>query len=120
MRTYERRSHTRTSHSKKPCASSEPCSDLDCSGLVFFIPASDASTLIRMILKSAGARVYVSCCEQCVRTRGYRPQWVDQSTSLVSSIILDPHPIMKEAGIMEHATSNVARLRRYGYIYRAL
>ena len=59
-------------------------------------------------------------CEQCVRIRRYRPQWVGQSIILVSSIILDPHAIMKEAGIMEHATSNVARLRRYGYIYRAL
>ena len=43
---------------------------------------------------------------------GYRPQWVNQSIILVSSIILDPHSIIKEADVMEHATSNVARLRR--------
>ena len=63
---------------------------------------------------------YVSGCERSVRTRGYRPQWVDQSIILVSGIILDPHPIIKEAGIMEQATSNTARLRRnkvYGFGY---
>ena len=45
---------------------------------------------------------------------------VNYSIILVSSIILDPHPIIKEAGIMEHATSNVAQLRSYGYIYRGV
>ena len=29
-----------------------------------------------------------------------------------SSITLDPHPIIKEAGVMEHATSNAAQLCR--------
>ena len=51
------------------------------------------------------------------------PLWVNQSIILVSGIILDPHPIIKEAGIMEHATSNAARLRRntaYGYMYRGV
>ena len=27
---------------------------------------------------------------------------------MVSSIILDPHPIIQQAGVMEHATSNAA------------
>ena len=64
---------------------------------------------------AAGPRprvVYVSECEQRVHTQGYQPLWASQSTHMVSSIILDPHPIIKEAGIMEHATSNAARLRR--------
>ena len=30
---------------------------------------------------------------------------------MVSSIILDPHPVIKQAGMMEHATSNAAGLR---------
>jgi hypothetical protein len=30
---------------------------------------------------------------------------------MVSSIILDPHTIIKQAGMMEHATSNAAGLR---------
>jgi hypothetical protein len=30
---------------------------------------------------------------------------------MFSSTVLDPHPIIKEAGIMEHATSNADRLR---------
>ena len=30
---------------------------------------------------------------------------------MVSSIILDPHPILKQAGMMEYATSNAAGLR---------
>ena len=29
-----------------------------------------------------------------------------------SIVFLDPHPIIKEAGVMEHATSNAARLCR--------
>ena len=29
---------------------------------------------------------------------------------MIFSIILDPHPIMKQAGMMEHATSNAAGL----------
>ena len=35
---------------------------------------------------------------------------------MVYSIILDPHPIIKQAGMMEHATSNAAGLRPIGYI----
>ena len=30
---------------------------------------------------------------------------------MVSSVNLDPHPIIKQAGMMEHATSNAAGLR---------
>ena len=62
-------------------------------------------------------RVYVSGCERGVHIRGYRPEWVNQSTILVSSIILDPHPIIKQAGMMGLATSNAARLRPIGYMY---
>ena len=36
---------------------------------------------------------------------------------MVSSIILDPHPIIKQAGIMEHTTSNAAGPRPIGYVY---
>jgi hypothetical protein len=36
---------------------------------------------------------------------------------MVSSIILDPHSIIKQAGMMEHATSNAARLRPIRYMY---
>jgi hypothetical protein len=42
---------------------------------------------------------------------------------MVSSIILDPHPIIKQAGMMEHATSNAAGLRPIadlGYMYRGV
>ena len=62
-------------------------------------------------------RVHISGCELCVHTHGYRPQWVNHSIIMVSSIILDPHPIIKEAGIMEHATRNVAQLRSSEYMY---
>ena len=34
-----------------------------------------------------------------------------QSIVLVSSIILDPQPIIKEPDVIEYSTSNVARLR---------
>ena len=36
---------------------------------------------------------------------------------MVSSIILDPHTIIKQSGMMEHATSNAAGLRPIGYMY---
>ena len=39
---------------------------------------------------------------------------------MVSSITLDPHPIIKQAGVMEHATSNAAGLRPIGYMYRGV
>ena len=39
---------------------------------------------------------------------------------MVSSIILDPHAIMKQAGVMEYATSNAAGLRPIGYMYRGV
>ena len=39
---------------------------------------------------------------------------------MVSSIILDPHSIMKQAGVMEHVTSNAAGLRPAGYMYRGV
>ena len=39
---------------------------------------------------------------------------------MVYSIILDPHPIIKQAGMMEHATSNAAGLRPIGYMYRGV
>ena len=52
--------------------------------------------------------VYVSVCEQRVHTRGYQPLWVNQSTHMVSSITLDPHPIIKQAGMRRCATSNAA------------
>ena len=58
-------------------------------------------------------RVHLSGCERWVHTRGYRPQWVKHSIILVSSIILELHLIIKEAGIMDHATINVAQLRSY-------
>ena len=48
---------------------------------------------------------------------------MNQSIFLAYSTVLDPHPIIKEAGIMEHATSNADRLRRntaYGYMYRGV
>ena len=55
-----------------------------------------------------------SGCELCVHSRGYRPEWVNQSINLVSGIILDTHPVIKQAGMMEHATSNAAGVRRLG------
>ena len=42
---------------------------------------------------------------------------------MVSSIILDPHTIIKQAGMMEHSTSNAAGLRPmrvFGYMYRGV
>ena len=42
---------------------------------------------------------------------------------MVSSIILDPHTIIKQAGVMENATSNAAGLRPmrvFGYMYRGV
>ena len=42
------------------------------------------------------------------------------SIILVSSIILELHLIIKEAGIMDHATINVAQLRSYEYVYRGV
>ena len=39
---------------------------------------------------------------------------------MIFSIILDPHSIIKQAGMMEHATSNAAELRRSGYMYRGV
>ena len=45
---------------------------------------------------------------------------MNHSIILVSSIILDPHPIIKQAGVMEHATSNAAGLRLIGYMYRGV
>ena len=33
---------------------------------------------------------------------------------MVSSVTLDPHTIIKQAGMMEHATSNAAGVRRLG------
>ena len=42
---------------------------------------------------------------------------MNQSIIMLSSIILDPHPIMKQAGMMEHATSNAAGLCPIGYMY---
>ena len=51
---------------------------------------------------------YVLECEQRVHTRGYQPLWASQSTHMVSSITLDPHPIIKQAGMRRYATSNAA------------
>ena len=48
---------------------------------------------------------------------------MNQSPHMVSSIILDPHTIIKQAGVMEHATSNAAGLRPmrvFGYVYRGV
>ena len=59
-------------------------------------------------------------CERGVHSRGYRPEWVNQSINLVSSIILDPHTIIKQADVMEHATSNAAGLRPIGHMYRGV
>ena len=39
---------------------------------------------------------------------------------MVSSIILDPHPIIKQAGMVEHAASNAAGLRLIGSMYRGV
>ena len=42
---------------------------------------------------------------------------------MVSGVILDPHKIIKQAGMMEHATSNAAGLRPmrvFGYMYRGV
>ena len=39
---------------------------------------------------------------------------------MVSSIIPDPHPVTKQAGMMEHATSNAAGLRPIVYMYRGV
>ena len=42
---------------------------------------------------------------------------------MVSSVILDPHKIIKQAGMMEYATSNAAGLRPmrvFGYMYRGV
>ena len=39
---------------------------------------------------------------------------------MVSSVILDPHTIIKQAGMMEHATSNAAGVRLMGYMYRSV
>ena len=48
---------------------------------------------------------------------------MNQSPHMVSSVILDPHEIIKQAGMMEHATSNAAGLRPirvFGYMYRGV
>ena len=42
---------------------------------------------------------------------------VNKSINLVSGIILGPHPIIEQAGMMEHATSNAAGVRLIGYMY---
>ena len=42
------------------------------------------------------------------------------SPNMISSIILDPHLIIKQAGMMEHATSNAAVLHPIGYMYRGV
>ena len=65
---------------------------------------------------AAGPRsrvVYVSGCEQRVHTRGYQQLWANQSTNMVSSITIDPYPIIKQVGMRKCATSNAAgpRLR---------
>ena len=42
---------------------------------------------------------------------------------MVSSVILDPHKIIKQAGMMEHTTSHSAGLRPirvFGYMYRGV
>ena len=39
---------------------------------------------------------------------------------MVSSVILDPHTIIKQAGVMEYATSNADGLRLIGYMYRGV
>ena len=39
---------------------------------------------------------------------------------MISSIILDPHPIIKQAGVMENVTSNAAGLHLIGYMYRGV
>ena len=39
---------------------------------------------------------------------------------MVSSIVLEPYPIIKQAGMMEHVTSNAAGLRPIGYMYRGV
>jgi hypothetical protein len=42
---------------------------------------------------------------------------------MFSSTVLDPYPIIKEAGIIEHATSNAARLHcdtACEYMYRGV
>ena len=39
---------------------------------------------------------------------------------MVSSIILDPHPIIKQAGMMQYVTSNAAGLRPIGYMCRGV
>ena len=42
---------------------------------------------------------------------------------MVSNTILDPHKIIKQAGVMEHTTSNAAGLRPmrvFGYMYRGV
>ena len=60
-------------------------------------------------------------CERGVHSQGYRPEWVNQSINLVSGIILDTHPVIKQAGMMEHATSNAAGVRLLGiYMYRGV
>ena len=39
---------------------------------------------------------------------------------MIFSIILDPHLIMKQAGMMEHAASNAAGLCPIEYMYRGV
>ena len=60
-------------------------------------------------------------CEYGVDRRGYRPPCVTQSTLMVSGITLDPHPVIKEADMMEYATSSTARPHLHiGLSYRGV
>ena len=59
-------------------------------------------------------------CDRGVHSRGYRPEWVNQRINLVSGIILDTHPVIKQAGMMENATSNAARSAPFGCRYRGV
>ena len=43
-----------------------------------------------------------------------------QSIKMVTGTILDSHPIIKQAGVMEHATSNAAGVPPIGYMYRGV
>ena len=65
-------------------------------------------------------QVLLWVCERGVHSRGYRLAWVNWSINMVSSIILDPHPIIKQAGMVEHAASNAAGLRPIGSMYRGV
>ena len=43
----------------------------------------------------------------------------ERPPNMIFSITLDPHPIKKQAGTMEHAASNVAGLHLIAYMYRS-